>query len=91
VHPLELSRKVRRSVRARRPDAQGKAVLPSAVVIEVTIGADGRVSDARVLRSIPLLDQAAVDAVRQCEFSITCLDGVPTPVVMTVTVQFALN
>jgi periplasmic protein TonB len=33
---------------------------------------DGRVQDARVLRSIPLLDQAALDAVRQWEFTPTC-------------------
>jgi protein TonB len=49
------------------------------------------VSDARVLRSIPLLDQAALDAVRQWEFTPTLLNGVPVPVIMTVTVQFTLQ
>jgi len=49
------------------------------------------VTDARVLRSIPLLDQAALDAVRQWEFSPTLLNGVPVAVIMTVTVQFTLN
>jgi protein TonB len=61
------------------------------VILEVIIGSDGKVQDARVLRSIPLLDQAAVDAVRQWEFTPTLLNGSPVPLVMTVTVQFTLG
>jgi protein TonB len=49
------------------------------------------VQDAKVLRSIPLLDQAALEAVRQWEFTPTLLNGVPVPVIMTVTVQFTLS
>jgi periplasmic protein TonB len=49
------------------------------------------VQDARVLRSIPLLDAAALDAVKQWEFTPTLLNGVPVPVIMTVTVQFTLS
>jgi len=45
----------------------------------------------RVLRSIPLLDQAAVEAVRQWVFTPTLLNGMPVPVVMTVTVNFTLQ
>ena len=45
----------------------------------------------KVLRSIPLLDQAALDAVRQWEFTPTLLNNVPVPVIMTVTVQFTLS
>ena len=48
-------------------------------------------TDVRVLRSVPLLDQAAIDAVRRWEFSPTRLNGVAIPVVMTVTVNFALR
>jgi TonB family protein len=61
------------------------------VMLESVIGLDGRVADVRVLRSIPLLDSAAIDAVKQWEFESTLLDGVPVPVVMTVTVQFTLG
>lgn len=61
------------------------------VVIEATIGADGKVQDAKVLRSIPQLDQAALDAVRQWEFTPTLLKGVAVPVIMTVTVTFSLQ
>jgi protein TonB len=60
------------------------------VIMEIVITPEGQVQDARVLRSIPLLDQAALDAVRQWEFTPTLLNGAPTPIIMTVTVQFSL-
>jgi TonB family protein len=60
-------------------------------IVEAVIGADGKVVDAKVLRSIPMLDQAALDAVRQWEYRPTLLNGVPVPVVMTVTVNFTLQ
>jgi TonB family protein len=58
------------------------------VTIEATIGPDGKVIDAKVVRSIPLLDQAALDAVRQWEYTPTLLNGVPVPVLVTVTINF---
>jgi protein TonB len=61
------------------------------VIIEATIDPDGRVADAKVLRSIPQLDEAAVAAVRQWEFTPTNLNGVAVPVIMTVTVNFTLQ
>lgn len=61
------------------------------VIIEATIGRDGRVQDARILRSVPLLDAAALDAVRQWEYNPTLLNGAPVSVVMTVTVNFRLR
>jgi protein TonB len=59
-----------------------------AVLIEATIDVDGKVIDAKVVRSIPLLDQAALDAVRQWEYTPTLLNGVPVPVLVTVTINF---
>lgn len=61
------------------------------VILEATIGVDGAVTEARVLRSVPLLDAAAIDAVRQWRFTPTRLNGVPVPVVMSVTVDFRLQ
>jgi len=58
------------------------------VVIEMTIDDAGKVADARVVKSVPMLDQAALDAVRQWEYQPSLLNGVPTAVVMTVTVKF---
>ena len=61
------------------------------VILEAVIGENGGVRDVRVLRSIPLLDQAAVDAVRQWRFTPTLLNGEPVPIVMNVTVNFQLR
>ena len=47
--------------------------------------------DAKVLRSIPLLDTAALDAVRKWRFTPTLLNGKAVAVVMTVTVDFKLQ
>ena len=58
------------------------------VVIEATIDEEGKVADARVVKSVPLLDQAALDAVRQWEYRPSLLNGVPTAVVTTVTIKF---
>jgi TonB family protein len=70
------------------PPLAQSARVSGAVTIEATIGPDGKVADAKVVRSIPLLDQAALDAVRQWEYLPTMLNGVPVPVIVTVTVNF---
>jgi TonB family protein len=58
------------------------------VIVEVTVDVDGTVKDARVLRSIPMLDGAALDAVRQWRYEPTTVDGKSVPVIMTVSVSF---
>jgi protein TonB len=73
------------------PEDAKAAGVQGVVIVEITIDAQGRVEDARILRSVPLLDQAAVDAILQWEFAPTLLNGEPTAVLMTVTVQFSLN
>ncbi len=67
-----------------------QARVQGVVILEALVDTDGRVADARVLRSIPLLDQAAVEAVRQWEYQPTLLNGQPVPVIMTATVQFTV-
>jgi protein TonB len=73
------------------PAIAQSARVQGVVIIEATIGPNGQVQEAKVLRSIPLLDQAALDAVRQWVFTPTLLNGVPVPVIMTVTVNFTLQ
>jgi protein TonB len=80
-----------RDVRPVYPVAAQYARVSGMVVLEGTIGADGRLRCIRVLRSIPMLDQAAIDAVRQWEFTPTLMGGVPVPVIMTTTVNFTLQ
>ena len=64
------------------------AGVSGTVVVEVAVAADGRVERARVVRSIALLDEAALDAVRQWRFEPFRFEGVPTAIVFTVTVTF---
>lgn len=73
------------------PDIAKQARVQGIVILECTIDTQGRVSDVRVLRGIPLLDEAAIEAVRQWVYEPTRLNGVPVPVLMTVTVNFRLN
>jgi len=73
------------------PPIAQSARVSGVVIVEATIGPDGHVKDAKILRSIPLLDQAALDAVKQWVFTPTLLNGVPVPVIMTVTVNFTLQ
>ena len=70
------------------PAIARSARASGSVEIEATIGTDGRIVDARVVRSVPLLDQAALDAVRRWEYSPSLLNGRPVPVTITVTVNF---
>lgn len=73
------------------PDIARASRTTGIVILEAVIGEDGRVREVRVLRSAPLLDEAAARAVRQWQFTPTLLNGQPVPVVMTVTVAFSLN
>jgi protein TonB len=73
------------------PDVAVRANIQGIVILELTIMPAGRVASVKVLRSVPLLDEAAVAAARQWVYTPTLLDGVPVSVVMTVTVRFNLK
>lgn len=70
---------------ARQSQVQG------IVILEVVIDEHGNVTSTRVLKSVPLLDQAAVEAVRRWKFAPARLNGEAIPIVMTVTVNFTLR
>jgi protein TonB len=80
-----------KDVRPVYPPIAQSARTQGVVILEVVIGPDGRVDRVAVLRAIPLLDQAAMDAVKEWEFTPTLLNGAPVPVIMTVTVNFSLQ
>jgi len=61
------------------------------VILEVVIDESGAVSRVRVLRSEPLLDEAAIEAVKRWRYTPTMLNNVPIPILMTVTVRFTLQ
>jgi protein TonB len=73
------------------PDIAVVAKVRGVVILEATIGVDGTVESVRVLRRIKFLDQAAVDAVKQWRYSPLVLNGVPTPFVLSVTLNFSLK
>ena len=72
------------------PLEAAEAHLEGLVILQATIGAGGQITDVEVLRSVPLLDEAAISAVRGWVYTPTLLNGVPVPVVLTVTVNFKL-
>jgi protein TonB len=75
----------------RYPDIARASRVEGMVILEVIIDDRGNVTTARVLRSVPLLDEAALDAVRRWKFTPARLNGESVPVVMTVTVNFKLQ
>ena len=66
------------------------AKIQGVVILECTISPQGRVEGVQVLRGVPSLDEAAVEAVKKWAYTPTLLGGVPVGVVMTVTVNFVL-
>ena len=80
-----------RDVRPVYPEEAQAARVSGMVIVEAVIDTHGMVRSTSVLRSIPLLDQAALDAVQQWQFTPTLVDGAPVPVIMTVTVNFTLQ
>ena len=72
------------------PSIAAQSRIEGVVVLECVIDPRGRVVDVKVLRGLPLLDDAATDAVRQWVYTPTLINGVPTSVIMTVRVTFRL-
>ena len=76
-----------RDIRCSRANSRVEGV----VILDVIIDDHGTVTSTRVLKSVALLDQAAIDAVRQWRFTPARLNGEAIPIVMTVTVSFRLQ
>jgi protein TonB len=87
---IKEPRKIR-DVAPEYPVLARQAGMAGIVIIDAIIGVDGRVAEAKVLRGMPMLDEAALAAVRQWAYTPTLLGGVPVPLEMTVTVSFRLK
>jgi periplasmic protein TonB len=61
------------------------------VILEVLVDVQGVPSSVNVLRSIPLLESAAIEAVRQWRWNPFKLLEKPVPFWVTVTVNFRLT
>jgi TonB family protein len=89
-HPtITPPRKIKDAAPIYPDGAAVKAGVRGVVIVEITVDETGRVSRASILRSIPLLDQAAIDCVMNWEYLPTLIDGVPQPTTLTATVSFA--
>jgi len=83
--------KRRKLVLPEYPDEAKNRGVRGIVLVELVIERDGRVGEARVLRSIPLLDEAALQAVRQWEYEVTRVEGQPVRVLISVPITFSLK
>jgi periplasmic protein TonB len=73
------------------PPEAGRARLEGAVVLMAVIGQDGSVKDVRVESGLPVLAQAAIDAVRQWRYKPYLIDGEPVEVDSRITINFTLS
>ncbi len=82
---------VTRRVDPQHPIVAMQARVSGTVILEVLVDERGNVADARVARSIPLLDQAALDAVKQWQFRPATLKGEAVPVIVQIEMNFTLR
>jgi len=73
------------------PPEAGRARIEGAVVLLAVIGKDGSVQDVRVESGLPLLAQAAIDAVKQWRYRPYLVNGEPVEVDSRITINFTLS
>jgi protein TonB len=73
------------------PEMAREANVDGTVMIQALVGKDGKVHDVRVVKSIPLLDKAADDAVRQWIFKPALANNKPVAVWVGVPVRYSLH
>lgn len=62
--------------------------IEGTVLVQALVGTDGRIKDTMVVKSVPMLDEAAVTAVRQWVFKPAMAKGKPVAVWVAVPVRF---
>jgi protein TonB len=80
-----------RKVEPEYPELARRARVQGVVILVVTVDEEGNVSEINVSRGHPMLNDAAVNAVKQWKYSPTLLNGEPIPVTATVTVNFVMG
>ena len=73
------------------PDLAREAGVDGTVMVQALVGKDGKVKDVRVVKSIPMLDDAAKAAVRQWVFKPALSNNKPVAVWVGVPVKFSLH
>ncbi len=81
-----------RPILPRDTEAARRAGVQGTVVVEAIIDEEGRATDVRILRGLPLgLDRAAVEAIQQVIFKPAMMGKRPVKVYFTLTVNFAIQ
>jgi protein TonB len=93
--PLRVSGLIREPVKLKDvapvyPPVAVAGRIEGSVSLEAVIDVKGRVAEVQVLEGNPIFDDAALEAVRQWVYTPTLLDGVPVPLILTITVHFQL-
>lgn len=73
------------------PEIARIAHLEGTVILEAVLDTTGRVTQLRVIKSAPMFDQAAIDAVSRWRYTPSLYGGHPVSVLMTITVSFKLQ
>lgn len=96
LNPVHIGGDIKQPTKIRHvspayPQDAMAAGIQGVVIAEVLLDNAGAVYDLHVLRSIPQLDEAAVSAVRQWQFTPVMVKETPRAALMTVTVNFTLT
>ena len=95
--PVRVGGQIQAPALARRvepiyPDLAVQAHVRGVVILEAIVDKEGHVVDVKVLRTAnPILDNAAVTAVRQWRYRPLVLNGLPESFVLTVVLTFELS
>jgi protein TonB len=73
------------------PPEAGRARIEGTVVLLAVIGKDGAVQDVRIESGLPILAQAAIEAVKQWRYRPYLLNGEPVEVDSRITINFTLS
>jgi periplasmic protein TonB len=78
-------------VAPKYPPEAGRERIEGIVVLVAVIGKDGTVRDVRVESGLPLLAQAAIEAVKQWRYRPYFLNGEPVEIDSLITINFKLS
>lgn len=73
------------------PPEAGRERIEGTVVLLAAIGSDGTVQDVQIVSGLPILAQAAIEAVKQWRYKPYLLNGVPVEIDSRITINFTLS
>jgi protein TonB len=77
--------------RPRYPDKAFRAGIEGTVVVEFTVDVTGKPTNLKVIKSVPQLDEAAVETVKKWKFKPATKGGKPVAVVAHAPVGFRIG